>query len=215
MPPILLINPNTSLATTEMMVTQAQSFAGARWPVHGATATRGPAMITTPEDLDAAEAEVIAIADREARGCSGVIVAAFGDPGVAPLRVRLAVPVVGICEAAMYEAAALGRFAVATTTPALVQRIADSAARLGLGAQYVGTWLTGGDPLALTGDPPALQDALARAVAACLSEANVASVIIGGGPLSRAAEALSGRFAVQLIAPVAASVRWLLCRLGA
>ena len=215
MQPILLINPNTSQATTDMMVALARSVAGGRAEISGVTAASGPPMITTPEHLDAAEPGVIGSARRAAGGSSGVIIGAFGDPGAVALRALLYVPVVGICEAAMREAAALGRFAVVTTTPHLTGRIAASALRLGVGERFAGTWLTAGDPLALTGDPVGLQHALGDAVAACLREAEVASVIIGGGPLSRAAESLSGRFALPLIAPVAASVRWLLPRLPA
>lgn len=211
MVPILLINPNTSAATTRMMVEMAQATAGSSGRIRGETAARGPSMITTPEALDAAEDGVIDIAWREAGTCSGIIVAAFGDPGVAMLRQKLAIPVIGICAAAMCEAAAHGgRFAVATTTPALVARIDDSAARLGLAARYAGTWLTHGDPAELAGDPTLLEEALAGAVAACIKDGGATAVIIGGGPLSRAAAALAGRFDRPVIAPVAAAVRCLL-----
>lgn len=211
--PILLINPNTSQATTAMMVAMAQDTAGTSARIRGETATRGPSMITTPEALATAEARVIEIAVREAETCAGIIVAAFGDPGAAALKRRLAVPVVGICEAAMLEAATYGgRFAVATTTPALVARIAESAALLGLGDRYAGTWITDGDPAALVGDPQWLETALAGAVEACIRDGGASSVIIGGGPLSRAAAALSARFLVPIVAPVAAAVRALIDR---
>ena len=93
--PILLINPNTSQATTDMMVAMAQDTAGTSARIRGETATRGPSMITTPKALAASEAGVVEIAVREAGTCAGIIVAAFGDPGAAALKRRLAVPVVG------------------------------------------------------------------------------------------------------------------------
>jgi Asp/Glu/hydantoin racemase len=211
MPPLLLINPNTARATTAMMVAMARETAGTRMRVRGETATHGPPMITTPEALAAAEAGVIDIALRHADTCAGIVVAAFGDPGVATLKRRLAVPVVGICEAAMVEAAAHdGRFAVATTTKALVARIAESATALGLGHRFAGTWLTGGDPADLVKDPVRLEAALAKAIEAAIRDGGAPAVIIGGGPLSRAAAALSARFDTPIIAPVAAAVRHLL-----
>ena len=213
--PILLINPNTSQATTDMMVAMAQNTAGTSARIRGETATRGPPMITTPKALAASEAGVVEIALREAGTCAGIIVAAFGDPGAAALKRRLAVPVVGICEAAMREAATHGGcFAVATTTPALVARIAESAALLGLADRFAGTWLTDGDPADLVGDPQRLEAALAGTVEACIRDGGATSVIIGGGPLSRAAAALSARFPVPIVAPVAAAVRVLIGRSG-
>ncbi len=211
MRPILLINPNTSQATTDMMMVMAQEAAGASVRVHGRTAPHGPSMITTPEALDAAEAGVIDIALRGAGTHSGVIVAAFGDPGVPALKRQLAIPVAGICEASMREAAAGGRrFAVATTTPDLVARIDATAIRLGFSRFYAGTWLTRGEAFAVVSDPAKLEHALAEAVDHCLREGSAEAVIIGGGPLSRAAVALSSQFAVPVIAPVAAAVRALL-----
>ena len=84
-----------------------------------------------------------------------------------------------------------------------------SAAGLGLGSTYAGTWLTSGDAASLTADPQRLESALADAVAACL-DAGAEAVIIGGGPLSAAAAALADRFAVPIIAPVAAAARWVI-----
>lgn len=215
MRPFLLINPNTSQPTTDMMVALAQRTAGTRARIRGATATGGPPMITTPQALAAAEPGVIEIALRHAETSAEIIIAAFGDPGAAALKRLLAIPVVGICEAAMREAAAHDRrFAVATTTPALVARIAESAAALGLGHRFAGTWLTDGDPTELVGDAQRLEAALAIAVEACIRDGGATAVIIGGGPLSRAAAALSDRFAVPIVAPVAAAVRSLIARTG-
>jgi len=208
MEPILLINPNSSTATTELMVEFARETAGATVQIRGETVASGPPMITTEEALDAAEAGVIDIGLRQAGVSSGVIVAAFGDPGAAELKRRLAIPAVGICEASMIEAAALERrFAVVTTTLDLVRRIGEHAAQLGYGHQYAGTWITDGEAADLVSGPQRLERALRNAVAACVREANVGVIIIGGGPLSRAATAIADGFALPVIVPVAAAVR--------
>ncbi len=192
------------------MVAIAQAAAGPTPRVRGVTVVRGPRMITTILDLDAAVAEVIAIGVRKSTDCSGVIVAAFGDPGVAELRRCLTIPVIGLCEAAMTEAAAGGRrFAVATTTPMLVSHIDASALRLGFGQLYAGTWLTSETSLDFVNDPRRLESALADVTGICVRAGDAQAVIIGGGPLSRAAAALSDRFAVPVISPVAAAVRHL------
>lgn len=208
---LLLINPNSSPGTTAMMVAMAATEAGPEVVVEGVTARAGPAMLVTPDALDASAAEVVALGLCHPAGCRGVIVGAFGDPGLAMLRERLTVPAAGLGEASMREAAAGGRrFAVATTTPLLAPRIDAMAARLGLGGLYAGTRLTAGDPLALAAEPERMEDALAEVVGLAVRRDGAAAVIIGGGPLSRAAAALAGRCGVPVIAPVAAAVRSLL-----
>lgn len=207
MTPILLINPNTSQATTRMMVEIASASLGGHAEIRGLTMERGVPMIVGEDDLRAA-ADVVGAVD--AGGYSGVIVAAFGDPGAETLRRRLTVPVVGIGEAAMREAAQHGSFGIATTTPALAASIASRVRQLGLEASFTGTRFTPGDPWQLGQDPEALETALAAAVRSCLEADGAQAVVIGGGPLGRAAEALSRRFAIPVIGPVPAACRAIL-----
>jgi allantoin racemase len=205
---ILLINPNTSGDTTAMMVAIARSCIPDDVVVIGATATRGPPMITTPAALAAAAAEVVEIGIREGGGVSGIIVGAFGDPGLEALKRIVSIPAVGICEAAMIEAAAGGRrFGVATVTPDLAEPITKRARDLGLLHLFTGIRLTPGDPVALTADPARLRASLAEAVAQCFAHDHAEAVIIGGGPLGQAATALAQSFRQPIIAPIPSAVR--------
>ncbi|MDQ0142751.1 aspartate/glutamate racemase family protein [Cupriavidus necator] len=207
---ILVINPNTSSATTQMMVGIARAWFAqhlAEPPaVAGATAARGAPMIVDDADL-AVAAAAMGDADllRQARQAAGVIVGAFGDPGIDALRAELAVPVVGIGEAAM-RAAAAGprRFGIATTTPRLGASIAASVRRHGLEAWFTGTRFTDGDPRALGNAPQQQEARLAAAVQACIED-GAQAVIIGGGPLGEAARALGPRFPLPVIGPVPAA----------
>jgi Asp/Glu/hydantoin racemase len=212
---ILLINPNTSEQTTAMMLAIARSCAPDDVVVAGATASRGPPMITTPAALAAAADEVVDIGVREAGGMSGIIVCAFGDPGLETLRRSVPIPAVGICEAAMIEAASgERRFGVATVTPELAAPITERARRLGLLHLFTGIRLTPGDPVALAADLPGLQARLAEAVARCFDDDRAEAVIIGGGPLGQAATALAQSFQQPIIAPIPSAVRLLLTVLG-
>jgi Asp/Glu/hydantoin racemase len=208
---ILLINPNSSGDTTAMMVAIARSCVPDDIVVAGATAMRGPPMITTPAALAAAADEVVEIGVREAGGMSGIIVAAFGDPGLETLRRSVPIPTVGICEASMIEAAAGGRrFGVATVTPDLVVPISERARDLGLAHLFTGIRLTPGDPVALAGDPSSLQAHLVEADARCFDDDRAEAVIIGGGPLGQAATALVQSFGQPVIAPIPSAVRRLM-----
>src|SRR3954464_5745547 len=115
---ILLINPNSSVATPAMMGAIAGSAAGDGFDIDGATATRAPQMIVTPDALDAASTEVLEIAQSNRHARAGIIVAAFGDPGLAGIKAAIELPAVGIGESSLLAAAENSRrFGTATKTP--------------------------------------------------------------------------------------------------
>ncbi|MEU7033020.1 aspartate/glutamate racemase family protein [Streptomyces sp. NPDC046237] len=215
-PAVVLINPNTSTATTGMMTAIARRTLGP--DVRGVTVARGPRMLTDPAALRAAAPEVAAAGRRAlaSGSCRALLVGAFGDPGLAQLRALslasargpVPVPVVGIGEAALLEAAASGRrFGIATTTPLLAESIVARVAALGLSDRFTGLRLTGGDPQALSADPESLRESLARAVQECVVRDGARAVVIGGGPLGEAADSLRARFETPVIAPIPAACR--------
>ncbi len=208
---ILLINPNTSRATTDMMVAIARSAAPSGVEITSATAERGVPMILDAEALAASSREVLEVGLRLGRSVTGIIVSAFGDPGVSCLRSKVGIPVVGIAQAAMLEAAGNDRrFGIATVTPGLVGLIDKKAAELGLGQLYTGTRLTPGNPLELAAYPDRLIEALGLAVDSCIRDDGAEAVAIGGGPLGDAAATLALRFSIPVIAPIPAAVRLLM-----
>lgn len=208
---ILLINPNTSAATTAQMVVIAQAAAPAGVEVIGSTALRGPRMILEAEELIAAAPGVVEMGLAGAGDVDGIVVSAFGDPGLASLRDLTDIPTVGIAEAAMLEATAGGRrFGIATVTPNLAAPIAARARQVGVADLYVGIRLTPQDPLTLVADPALLVAALAEAVRQSIECDGAEAVAIGGGPLGQAAIALTPRFAAPIIAPIPAAIHRLM-----
>ncbi|MEY9460763.1 allantoin racemase [Bradyrhizobium ottawaense] len=213
---ILLINPNSLEATTAMMVAIARSAIPDSFDIVGATATRAPQMIVSAAALDAAAPEVEEIASAHRNLCDGMIVAAFGDPGLAGIKSALNLPAVGIGEASMLAAAEGGRrFGVATTTPLLGAKIDALPEALGLRSSYTGTRFADGDPHELMRDSERLRAALAGAVEACIVKDGAEAVIIGGGPLGGAARTLQPMFAVPIIAPIPSAVARIICLVAA
>ncbi|MFD9050055.1 aspartate/glutamate racemase family protein [Streptomyces zaomyceticus] len=207
---MVLINPNTSTATTAMMTAVARRTLGRALAVRGVTVSGGPRMLTDPAALRAAAPEVLAASLRAAAGgdSAALLVGAFGDPGVAELREATDLPVMGLGEAALTEAAAGGTpFGIATTTPLLADSIAAQVTALGLTDRYTGLRLTPGSPEHLSAHPELLLDALERAVRACVERDGARAVVIGGGPLGEAAEELRSRCAVRIVAPIPAACR--------
>ena len=207
-PVVLLINPNTSRATTAMMHAVARAALPPAFALESETAERGAAMITTAAELAMSVDEVVRIGRRHASRVSAIVVSAFGDPGLERLRAAVGVPVVGIGEASLREAAALGRrFGVATTTPGLEAPIVAAIARLGLTGRFTGCRIPPGDPLRLAAQPALQDEALAEAVRLAIERDGAQAVVIGGGPLADSAGRIAARFAVPVIVPVAAAMR--------
>ena len=132
----------------------------------------------------------------------------FGDPGVEALRNTLSVPVIGIAEAAMYEAASFGApFAVVTTTPALLFTITAFAEELGLGSLLAFVHTTEGDPEDTMSDDELLVDDLERIARLAVSDHGAETIIVGGGPLAAAARVLRDRLTVRMVEPIPAAMR--------
>lgn len=216
MPRLLLVNPNTTAATTTMMAAIAEEALLGSAQLHTLTVPFGAALIIDEPSLATAACAVQeAVLAHPLEGIDGVIVAAFGDPGLDALRARLPAPVTGIAEAAMACAAAgqaRRRFAVVTTTPLLVGSIEARARHYGHADVFTGVRLTPGDPVHLMADAPALLEALRQACHAAIDHDGAQAIVIGGGPLAVAARALSGSLSVPLIEPVPEAARLALRR---
>lgn len=206
---LLLINPNTNAATTNMMRQIAQAAAPGGVVIDALSAPYGVPLITNAEALAQSAKAVQAMAGAIATTPpDGVIISAFGDPGLAGLRHRLSCAVTGIAEAGMAEAGSGRRpFAVVTTTPDLVSSITALAHAYGHGETMRGVAVTDGDVHAVMADHETLVEALAKACAHAIETMGAEALVIGGGPLGQAAQSLNLRFPVPVIAPIPAAVR--------
>lgn len=208
----LLINPNTNAATTAMMLDIAREALARRATIDGITAAHGAPVITEEAALAEAADEVERIASSlDAVTISGVAIAAFGDPGLAAARAALTIPVTGIAEAAIGEAAAQGRFSIVTTTPALDAALRRRVEACGVADRFAGLRYTRSGPAGMA-DPARLIDELLNACGLSAREDGVSAIIIGGGPLAAAARALRPHVAAALIEPIPAAMRALLAR---
>jgi len=212
---VLLINPNTNAETTEAMAAIARGAdPGAR--VDCATVRSGAPLLLDETLLALGAAAVVdLVRETDLSAYDGAIVAAFGDPGLEKSRALSLVPVVGIAEAGMGEAASGGRrFSVVTTTPLLVAAIERRAEAYGVRSNFAGVRLTQGEIGALMADQHTVEAALARACELAIVEDRAQSIVIGGGPLAVAARALAPRFDVSIVEPIRAAMRLLRARIG-
>jgi len=116
---IQLINPNTSLAMTEVMATTARQVASPGTEIIAVCPQEGAPSIEGHFDEAIATLGVLEQVKlgREA-GVDGHIIACFGDPGLLAARELANKPVIGIAEAAMHMATLVAtRFSIVTTLP--------------------------------------------------------------------------------------------------
>jgi allantoin racemase len=231
---VLILNPNTRAELTDRLVSHARAQAQvwtATGPKHrtapmfiGATAPFGADYIADERSyvvaahavLDAWHSHVLAHGRPQA-----VLVACFGDPGVWALREVAGVPVMGLAEAAMREADALGAFGIVTGGTAWGPMLERLARALQLGGpahlRSVHTVAASGGEM-VANEARALAD-LAQACQQLLADdaqsphaPGVSSLILGGAALAGWAERLRPSPGVPVIDSMAAGVRWLLAQ---
>ena len=209
---LLVINPNTTAAVTELLRQHVAAAAGPAVTVATATAHFGAAYIASEASyavaghaaLDAYAAHVAAEGAPDA-----VLLGCFGDPGVAGLRELSGLPVIGLAEAAMQQASALGRYAIVTGGAAwgpMLQRLALS---LGLAGSLDAIHTVAPSGAELAADPERAHDLLRDACVQAMLP-GVRSVILGGAGLAGMAARLQGELPLPLIDSVVAGTQVLL-----
>lgn len=205
---ILLINPNTTAAITERMVTYIGEVVGQTATFVPVTGRFGARYISTRAAAAiAAHAALDALAEH-VQGFDAVYLACFGDPGLAALKEVSPVPVVGMAEACCTEAARLsGRFGIVTGGALWKPMLEEFVATLGLSRQLaaVRTVALTGDQIAH--DTDAALVPLAEACRACVNEDGAETVILGGAALAGLAQRIQPRVGVPLLCSVEAGAK--------
>ena len=205
---ILLINPNATQYVTERMAVAVREELGPDWHVEEMTNVGAPDIITDDAGLKLATDLMVEAFDKGCDPLDGVIVAAFGDPALQELRAKLPVPVVGIAECGMLEAAEHGNFAIVAPTPNLFDAITGLANSYGVGDKLSALLTTKTDAYVLMSQPEALVETLRGMIDEAVARGDVDAVVIGGGPLADAAKTLAANAPpYPIVGPVPAAAR--------
>jgi allantoin racemase len=202
---LLVVNPNTTAAVTEMLCRHVRARAAAAVEVEGATAAFGASYIASETSFAVAgHAALDAWATHaDAHGApDAILVGCFGDPGVWALREASARPVVGLAEAAMRAAARHGRFAIVTGGAAWQPMLARLARALELADRLAGIHVVAPSGAELAADPAAAHELLRDACRQAALGADC--VILGGAALAGMAAALAPALDVPLVDSVSA-----------
>ena len=112
---LLLINPNTTQSITDLVLKHAKTFAAKGTVLRAVTGAFGPRYVASRIGYAiAGHAAVDALANDKGKK-DAVVLACFGDPGLAALKEVSDAPVVGMADASILQACAMGKkFSIVT-----------------------------------------------------------------------------------------------------
>lgn len=205
---LLLINPNISDSVSELILAEALRSASAGTEIEVLTAPFGVAYIETRfEAVIGAYAAAVVAAEHHER-FDAVIVAAFGDPGLAGLREALPCPVVGLTDAALASACLLGqRFSIVAISQRIRAWYRETVEHYGLVSRLAS--IRGLDEtLADIGNVQGTQgERLVQLAERCVDEDGADVIVLAGAPLAGLARSLRGRLPVPAVDGVSSAVR--------
>ncbi|CAN7745322.1 aspartate/glutamate racemase family protein [Pseudorhodoferax sp. LjRoot39] len=205
---LLIINPNISTSVTALIEAEARRSASDTTALSMQTAPFGVAYIETRFEALIGAYATAQVAAEHAPGHDAVIVAAFGDPGLAGLREVLPMPVLGLTESALASACLLGqRFsivAISQRISAWYREVVEANGLIGRLASIRAL----DQPLAgissvQTDHGQALKALCERAVA----EDGADAIVLAGAPLAGLARSLRGQLPVPVVDGVSSAVR--------
>jgi allantoin racemase len=205
---ILIINPNISDSVSDLIRAEALRSASPGTEIEVMTAPFGVAYIETRfESLVGAYATAQLAAEHCVR-FDAVVVAAFGDPGLAGLRELLPVPVTGMTEAALATAHLLGhRISIIAISQRIQAWYRETVEAYGFGSRLASIRALNRPISAIGGVQEEHAHALHALAEQAVTEDGADVIILAGAPLAGLARSLHGRLPVPMVDGVSSAVR--------
>lgn len=204
---LLLINPNTTASITDLVLKTARRFAGKGMTLRAVTGAFGARVIASRAAYAiAGHAALDALAKDRGRK-DAVVLACFGDPGLAAMKEIAKVPVVGMAEASVLQACTLGRhFSIVTGGERWKPMLEEFVASQGLASRLASVRTVAPTGAAIARNPKAAMALLAKGCRACVTEDRADVVILGGAGLAGLAARLKDAIDVPLLDGVACAL---------
>ena len=205
---LLVINPNISNDVTALIEAEALRSAGPDTELVVRTAGHGVEYIETRfESLIAAGAVAEIIAEYHGR-VDGIVVAAFGDPGMPALKELVDVPVIGITEAALCAAALQGqRFSIIAISDRITAWYRDCVEHFGLGGRLASIRSINQSLNSIGSVQADFKETLLALSRQAVAEDGADVVILAGAPLAGLARDLEGQIPVPVVDGISAGIR--------
>ena len=204
---LLVINPNISSDVTALIRAEAQRTAAPDTELTTVTAPFGVAYIETRLEATIGAYAATLLAAEHGASHDAVIVAAFGDPGVAGIRELLPVPVIGLTEAALASACLLGhRFSIIAISQRIRAWYREVVQSYGLADRLASIRAL---DESLTSAGSIQQDHRARLLELCelaVREDGADVIVLAGAPLAGLARSLHGELPVPVVDGVSSAV---------
>lgn len=205
---ILLLNPNTSTAVTDLLFAAGAAAAAAGTELIPVTATTGVPYIASRAEAQIGGAIALDMIAARHREVDAVIIAAFGDPGLLGARELFDIPIVGMAEAAMLTACMLGRsFSIVTFANALVPWYRECVDMHGLAGRCASIRMLGGSFRSISDVQEEKEELLVELANRAVSEDDADVVILAGAPLAGLAAKVKDRIPVPVVDQIAAAVK--------
>ncbi|MEV7662510.1 aspartate/glutamate racemase family protein [Paenarthrobacter sp. NPDC089316] len=228
---LLVINPNISDEVTALIQAEAQRSAAPDTELIVRTAGHGVEYIETRfESLIAAGAVAELIAEyahdggtrgggsgtagsttagsTTAAAVDGIVVAAFGDPGMPALKELVDVPVIGITEAALCAAALQGqRFSIIAISDRIQAWYLDCVERFGFGGRLASIRSINQSLNSIGSVQADFKETLLALSRQAVTEDGADVVILAGAPLAGLARELEGQIPVPVVDGISAGIR--------
>ncbi|XAS67337.1 aspartate/glutamate racemase family protein [Micrococcaceae bacterium Sec5.7] len=205
---LLVINPNISDDVTALIESEARRSAAPGTELVVRTAGHGVEYIETRfESLIAAGAVAEIIAELHGH-VDGIVVAAFGDPGMPALKELADVPVIGITEAALCAAALQGhRFSIIAISDRIRPWYLDCVDRFGLGGRLASIRSINETLNGIGSVQQDFKETLLALSRRAVAEDGADVVILAGAPLAGLARELRGQIPVPVVDGISAGIR--------
>ncbi|WP_119388263.1 aspartate/glutamate racemase family protein [Taklimakanibacter lacteus] len=205
---ILVVNPNTTTSMTGTIAAAARAAAGPESDIIAVTSKMGPVSIEGYYDEALAVPGLLKeIAQGERSGANVAVIACFDDTGLDAARAMAAIPVVGICEAALAMAALVAqRISVVTTMERALVPIEALVRRYGMAER---TRVRAADiPVLALEDPTSgAEERLSAEIARAIAEDRAEAIVLGCAGMANLAVNYRQRFKLPVIEGVGAAVK--------
>lgn len=207
---ILVINPNSTARMTASIAAAARRAAAPGTEIVAVNPETGPTAIQGPEDGAAALPGLYALFDRlvsREAGYDAVVIACFDDTGLAELKKRSPVPVLGIGEAGYLAAMMVAeRFSVVTTLAVSLPVLETNIQRYGWAGRCARVRASGIPVLDLEEAKASVAEVIAGEIGRAVSEDACDAIVLGCAGMAGFTAEMSARFGLPVIDGVAAAV---------
>lgn len=204
---LLLLNPNTSKSVTDLIEHAAIVVRPDDVEIDTMTAPRGVPYIATRAEAAIGGAVALEMLSEVHGTYDAAVIAAFGDPGLGGARELFDMPVIGLAEAGMLTACALGRkFAIVSFSGTLAPWYAECVAWHGMDARCCGIRTLDVRVADVGTVQSQAADALVDLALRAIRENGADVIVLAGAPLAGLAASVRDRIPVPTVDCVAAAV---------